>query len=241
MNHMAITFAPERVDPACEESWLGWIKKKLRGDPTPGRDPPASPSKFPPSGPSGPGKPTGPPPRDPSYSTEQRWKGVICDAVIEGVMLPDSVTSMPVFTNGNRQEWHPFDWKTVSQLQRAVTDYGTDNKVVRMMVQSFLHNQNLVPLNTRNLMELVLTSTEFRLFKDEWKEKCEVAMMSNLGNRPSDDPLRYVKLDQLMGEGQYWDVLLKLPYPRESYSNLRPLPWQLFRDCPILIPLFLHT
>lgn len=68
---------------------------------------PAGPSSDPPAG----------------YHPGQRWKGVIENAIIEGVMLPSSITAMAVFAGADRQHWLPFDWKTVKQLQEAVMKY----------------------------------------------------------------------------------------------------------------------
>jgi len=50
-----------------------------------------------------------------------------------------------VFTQGNQRIWAPFDWKTVSQLQKTVMNYGLDNKQVMTLVTTFFKNQILVP------------------------------------------------------------------------------------------------
>jgi len=42
-----------------------------------------------------------PPIRDPNFNMGQWWKGVLENAVIEGQMLPNSLTAFPVFTQGN--------------------------------------------------------------------------------------------------------------------------------------------
>jgi len=109
-----------------------------------------------------------------------------------------------VFTQGNQRIWAPFDWKTVSQLQKTVMNYGLDNKQVMTLVTTFFKNQILVPADAQALLELVLPPTAFMLWKDKWWDKCEVAMMENL-QLGADDPLRVVTLDQLMGTGAFRD------------------------------------
>jgi len=101
--------------------------------------------------------------RDPNFNMGQRWRGVIENAVIEGQMLPNSLTAFPVFTQGNQQIWAPFDWKTVSQLQKTVMNYGLDNKQVMTLVTIFFKNQILVPADARALLELVLPPTAVML------------------------------------------------------------------------------
>jgi len=145
-----------------------------------------------------------PPIRDPNFNMGQRWRGVIENALIEGQMLPNSLTAFPVFTQGNQWIWAPFDWKTVSQLQKTVTNYGLDNEQVMTLVTTFFKNQILVPADARALLELVLPLTAFMLWKDKWRDKCEVAMMQNF-QLGADDPLRVVTLDQLMGTGAFRD------------------------------------
>jgi len=86
-----------------------------------------------------------PPIRDPNFNMGQRWMGIIENTVFEGQMLPNSLTAFPVFTQGNQRIWSPFDWKTVSQLQKTVMNYGLDNKQVMTLVTTFFKNQILVP------------------------------------------------------------------------------------------------
>jgi len=145
-----------------------------------------------------------PPVREPNFNMGQRWREVIENAVIEGQKLPKSLTAFPVFTQGNQQIWAPFDWKTVSQLQKTVMNYGLDNKQVMMLVTTFFKYQILVPADARALLELMLPPTAFMLWKDKWRDKCEVAIMQNL-HLGVDDPLCVVTLDQLMGTGAFRD------------------------------------
>ncbi|CAM9153022.1 unnamed protein product, partial [Bubo scandiacus] len=65
-------------------------------------------------------------------------------ATVTGPMLPPSVMAMPVVVQGNQRVWHPFDWKTVNQLQRTVMDFGYDNKQVMTVIQSFFRNQDVI-------------------------------------------------------------------------------------------------
>ncbi|OPJ69278.1 hypothetical protein AV530_012370 [Patagioenas fasciata monilis] len=144
-------------------------------------------------------------PRDHSYNAGQRWQGVIRDTTIERIMLPGSITAIPVhIDNRGQRQWSPFDWKKVKQLQSAVMQYSMDNKHVMQLINSFFKGQVLTPTDIRALMELLLPPTGYLLFLDKWQRKVELAVLENV-HLPADDPLQLASMDQLLGRRQYAD------------------------------------
>lgn len=115
--------------------------------------------------------------------------------------------------------WQPLDWNLVARLQKAVTDYGIDNQLVRHQVETIIKHQELVPADIKSIFELILGLTSYMLFLNKWQERLEAAQVENPGLPPG-DPLRYTDIDQLMGKGRYVD-------PHEFWVRIRPLPWKL--------------
>uniref|UniRef100_A0A8B9ITI8 CCHC-type domain-containing protein n=1 Tax=Amazona collaria TaxID=241587 RepID=A0A8B9ITI8_9PSIT len=224
-------FWDKTMDPLSEKenSWGSWLRQKILGVPgktnlecdseaeTGGKEEVSS-SPL--------------PPRDPTYDAGQRWRGVIKNAVIEGVMLPSSIVSMPVSVQVGQRVRYPFDWKTVSQLQKTVMEYGHDHKQVRTLVQAFFKNQTLVPADIRALMEILLPPPVYMIFKDKWAERCEVAMINNLNKAPQDDPLRFVTRDQLLGEGQYQDGAAQAAMHPRIIQQSQALALAAFNELP---------
>lgn len=121
------------------------------------------------------------PPDPDGFDPGQRWKGVIKDALIEGVMLPKSFTALPVTVKPQSQvQWTPFDWKTLSGLQRAVLQYGMDSKLVIQMAAAFFKGQVLVPRGICQVMELLLPPTACSLLLGPQAEKADAALLQDL-------------------------------------------------------------
>ncbi|XP_049652005.1 uncharacterized protein LOC126036373 [Accipiter gentilis] len=149
------------------------------------------------------GPPPPPPPSDPSFSPGQCWRGIIEQATIEGVILPPTISSFPVFTEpGGKRQWAPLDWKTVRELQKAIMQYGIDNKYVQQMIQQFFKAQTLVPADIKVLVEMFFEPTQRLLFHDLWRQKAEEAQVRNL-DAGAQNPLAFVSIDMLLGTGQF--------------------------------------
>ncbi|KAF4797957.1 hypothetical protein TURU_068593 [Turdus rufiventris] len=73
------------------------------------------------------------PPRDPSYDNRRRWKGLIENATVSRDFTLEPV-AMPVLHDAQGDRWEALDWKTITNLQKTVMQYGIENKLVRNQV-----------------------------------------------------------------------------------------------------------
>lgn len=70
------------------------------------------------------------------------------------------------------------------------------------------------------------------LFKDKWRERCEVAMVENLHNLQNEDPLRFATLDQLMGEGRFHDGAVQAAMNPRILQQSQALAHAAFQELP---------
>ncbi|XP_064016772.1 uncharacterized protein LOC135184671 [Pogoniulus pusillus] len=141
-------------------------------------------------------------PKDPNFDMSNRWKGVVTNAEITGDF---QFTAAPVTIDNNGQRnWQPIDWTTVAKIQKAILDYGIDNRLVRRQMETFIKHQTLIPTDIKHLFELMLGPTSYMMFVNKWQERLEQKQLDNL-TLPHGDPLRVASLEQLMGNGQYVD------------------------------------
>lgn len=162
--------------------------------------------KAPPSSASLPPNPSAPAtPCDPNFDMRRRWKGIVTNAELTGEFCLGPLLSAPVHTVNNAPQWQPLEWTLVSKLQNAVMSYGIDNTLVRRQVTALFKYQDLVPADTRALMEMILGPTTYTLFLTKWQERLEEKQLENI-HPPDRDPLRFATISQMMGTGEFRDA-----------------------------------
>ncbi|XP_040434685.1 endogenous retrovirus group K member 5 Gag polyprotein-like [Falco naumanni] len=142
-------------------------------------------------------------PIDPNFDPRRRYRGLVENITIEGDFSFTPLAA-PVVLRQGQPTWEPLDWKLVQGIQKAIMQYGHNNKLVRNQVTALIKYTELVPADLRAVMELILSPTTFMLWLAKWQEYLEVKLIENI-NLPQGDPLRVAPLDALMGAGPYRD------------------------------------
>lgn len=139
-----------------------------------------------------------------SYDSCKRWKGLIENAALSGDFTLEPVAMLGV-CDAQGDRWEALDWKTITNLQKTVMQYGIENKLVRNQVTAIFKYTLLTSYDSKSIMEFILGPTSYMLWLNKWQAKLEEHMVENL-DLPAGDPLRFTTLEQLMGTGAYRDV-----------------------------------
>ncbi|XP_054054974.1 uncharacterized protein LOC128908556 [Rissa tridactyla] len=124
---------------------------------------------------------------------QNRWKGVIQEAAVEGVFL--EAAAYPVFTNAAQQrEWEPFDWKLLKEVKQAVTQYGLSSPFTRALIDHIFGSNVLTPHDTRQIVQMLLKPSQKLTFWKEWESLCDKAAITP---RQQGDPLYGVQAQML--------------------------------------------
>ncbi|XP_056182220.1 endogenous retrovirus group K member 7 Gag polyprotein-like [Falco biarmicus] len=142
-------------------------------------------------------------PIDPNFDPRRRYRGLVENCSIEGDFSFTPLAA-PVVLRQGQPTWEPLDWKLVQGIQKAIMQYGHNNKLVRNQVTALIKYTELVPADLRAVMELILSPTTFMLWLAKWQENLELKLIDNI-HLPQGDPLRVAPLDALMGTGPYRD------------------------------------
>lgn len=76
-----------------------------------------------------------------------RWRGVIKDAMLDGVILPvDIPQAFPVVTGPQGQRgWQPIDWKAMKELKTAISQYGLTSTYTQQMLSALFSSTMFTP------------------------------------------------------------------------------------------------
>ncbi|KAF4803381.1 hypothetical protein TURU_016829 [Turdus rufiventris] len=129
------------------------------------------------------------PPCDPSYDNRKRWKGLIENATLSRDFTLEPV-AMPVVRDAQGDRWEALDWKTITNLQKTVMQYGIENKLVRNQVTAIFKYTLLTPSDSKSTMKFILGPTSYMLWLNKGQAKLEEHMVENL-DLPAGDPLRF--------------------------------------------------
>lgn len=96
----------------------------------------------------------GPSSAEGGFDLVQRWKEVIRDAIVGGVMIPQAFLVI-TGVSGHKQ-WQPLDWKLVREAQKAIMLFGIDNEHVRVLTEQVFTGQVLCLYDVDNLASMLL-------------------------------------------------------------------------------------
>ncbi|KAM9227198.1 uncharacterized protein RG961_006327 isoform 4-T5 [Leptosomus discolor] len=134
----------------------------------------------------------------------RRWKGVICDALIEGNFLP---SAFPIVTDqAGGRKWEPFDWKILEKARLAVSQYGLQSNYTQQLLQSIFAAGVLLPLDSQQIANILLSPSQQLMFSKAWQQLCD---QEAARPRQQGDPLYGVQAQMLTGQGPFASVALQ--------------------------------
>ncbi|KAK4814001.1 hypothetical protein QYF61_004631 [Mycteria americana] len=141
-----------------------------------------------------------------AFDPRDQWERFRREALKDG---EDAGFVFPVRVQDNRlNEWTPFQWDLIKELRKTVTVYGLNAPFTESLLENVMTGHLLTPYDSRQVAAMILTPTQRLLWKQKWKESCEVAALSNLG-RQAGDPLARAGNPQLMGTDPLLDPRLQ--------------------------------
>lgn len=99
------------------------------------------------------------------------------------------------------------DWKLLSQLRTMTNEAGLHGKPTRMMLNYIWGSLILCPEDIKGLMRVIMTQSQQLLWQAHWQQLCYESANTPRGDG---DPLRGVLPEQLMGQGQWAQIINQL-------------------------------
>ena len=105
------------------------------------------------------------------------WGGVMRDAILDGQwgaaadIGSTQALTCPVAQVNGQGKWEPHDWKILQQARNTISQYGVRSEATRQIVTWIFSADLMCPHDCRNLMRLLLTSTQFLLWGLGWQQR----------------------------------------------------------------------
>ncbi|XP_068867869.1 uncharacterized protein [Aphelocoma coerulescens] len=154
------------------------------------------------------------PPSTPTVRTvplRRRWNGVIRDAIIESDWHAMDALTCPVLIQGDTAKCEPHDWKLLQPAQQTVTTHGLRSKAARSILEFIFTPDVLCPNDCISIAQLLLTPSQFLLWKQTWKQLAQEEASKHQGD--TQDPLYAIQADMLTGSGAYRATVTQLTMP----------------------------
>ena len=98
-----------------------------------------------------------------------RWKEVIKDAMLDGVVSP--LQAFPVITGPQGQRsWQPLDWKAIKEIKAAITQYGLVSTYTQQMLSALYSSMMLTPNDSHRVASVLLLPSQLLHFKSAFEE-----------------------------------------------------------------------
>ncbi|XP_015475791.1 endogenous retrovirus group K member 113 Gag polyprotein-like [Parus major] len=136
---------------------------------------------------------------------------------------------------GRYHEWEPFSFQTKRELCKAQKEFGRRSKYFKGLLKATFSANETVPSDLKDLFSCLLSSAEFRLWKQGWKRALETMLPELLHSEDTavDADGNPLTLDHLCGEGNWAkpeeqargiprSVLVKIAEAAEKAFNAMP-------------------
>lgn len=156
---------------------------------------------------------------EPRTDPNQRWKGVICEALIKGQFIPQA--SPVILQPGSWQKWEAFDWELLDAARTAVQQYGLHSPYTHQLLQ-YLFTCDIL-LDAQDIVQIasvLLSPSQQLIFTKAWRTLCEKEAAKT---RQQGDPLFGITVQQLMGERPWADSNLQLRSIPEVHQRAQEL------------------
>ncbi|NWZ88623.1 POK9 protein, partial [Poecile atricapillus] len=160
---------------------------------------------------------------------QQRWSGIIRDAVLEGEWQAAGTVACPIMYDQQNPRYEQHDWKILQQAKKTVTENGIKSEAANTALDWLFTSDVNSPIDSQNLARLLLTPSQLMVWEKEWKR---LAILE--ANRPRDpnDVLHGLNPDMLTGSGVYSHMTVQLNYPLAMHHLSAQLARQAFNAVP---------
>ncbi|POI20668.1 hypothetical protein CIB84_015585, partial [Bambusicola thoracicus] len=143
-------------------------------------------------------------------ATEQRWTGIIRNAILEGEWQLAGALACPVVQSPQGLRYEQHEWKMLQQAKKTVEENGIKSDAVRMMLDWLFTVDVNSPMDCVNLDRLLLTPSQAIIWQREWERLAWVE-----ARRPHNqgEALYGINPDMVMGLGAYGNMVAQLTYP----------------------------
>ncbi|XP_064032381.1 endogenous retrovirus group K member 113 Gag polyprotein-like [Pogoniulus pusillus] len=135
------------------------------------------------------------------------WKALGEEAFASGdrEAALEIVQTFPVFyetgvDGQQRGEHKPFNWKMLQTLRQTAKESGPRGELTKQILDYIFSGYVLCPEDVKRIMRLILTPSQQMLWQSQWQQ-----LGTNSQNQPraQGNPLHGVRVDQLMGTGNF--------------------------------------
>lgn len=135
------------------------------------------------------------------------WKALGEEAFVSGdrEAALEIVQTFPVFyetgaDGQQRGEHKPFNWKMLQTLRQTAKESGPRGEPTKQILDYIFSGYVLCPEDVKRIMRLILTPSQQMLWQSQWQQ-----LATNCQNQPraQGNPLHGVRVDQLMGTGNF--------------------------------------
>ncbi|XP_053929401.1 endogenous retrovirus group K member 7 Gag polyprotein-like [Cuculus canorus] len=102
---------------------------------------------------------------------------------------------------GIRDEYRPYAWKLIQELQKTVTEYGPNSPATMRLIR-LLTMEEMTPYDFAQIAQIMFQPVECTVFRNIWMQRAEAQAIRNL-QLPESDPRRGNCADVLTGTGQF--------------------------------------
>jgi len=127
-----------------------------------------------------------------------RRRGIVRDALVEGVLLPTVYPTL-IDKQGGRV-WEALNWKVLKEAKGVVTQYGLKSPYTHSVIQHIFSATLLTPYDTRMLVRMLLSPLQQLQFFQHWQQSCDSVAATP---RQQGDPLCGVQSQMLLGTGPF--------------------------------------
>lgn len=151
----------------------------------------------------------------------------------EQVEIPLAAPVTFLRRGGRSREWEALSFQTKRELCKAQKEFGRGSKYFKGLLKATFSANEMVPSDLKELFSCLLSTADFRLWKQGWKRSLETILPSLLHSSDGYIDGVPLTLDHLCGEGD-WDkpekqarvlprpVLIKVMEAAEKVFNTLP-------------------
>ncbi|NXV73295.1 GAK9 protein, partial [Atlantisia rogersi] len=149
-------------------------------------------------------------PRALPRTVNNRWSGVIRDAILDGEWQAAGAVACPIIVGNGAPHYEQHDWKILQQAKKTIMENGIKSEASRTMLDWIFTADTNSPHDCKNLARLLLTPSQYIIFTREWRQLAELEAARP---REAQDHLNGITADMITGAGAFSNMTSQLQYP----------------------------